>query len=72
MLSVDATRTVADGRFYQADMERLEGIDTLIFLDCEHGTVFALDERELIGKSIDLLLDAGERRRRRIQSPSSL
>jgi hypothetical protein len=54
VLSVDETRSYADGRFYQADMERLDGIDTLVFLDCEHGTVFALDEHELIGRSLDL------------------
>lgn len=54
VLSVDATQTYADGRFYQADTERLKGIDTMIFLDCEHGTVFAFDEHELIGRSIDL------------------
>jgi hypothetical protein len=54
VLSVDESQTYADGRFYQADTERIEGIDTLMFLDCEHGTMFAFDEHELIGKSIDL------------------
>lgn len=55
VLSVDVAQTYADGRFYQADMERIDGIDRLVFLDPKHGTMFALDEHELIGRSLDLL-----------------
>jgi hypothetical protein len=54
VLSLDESKTYADGRFYQADRERLDTIDQLVFLDVDRATMFALDENELIGRSIDL------------------
>lgn len=54
VISTDPAQSFEDGRFYQADMERLEGIDQLLFLDKNHAVMHAFDERELIGRSIDL------------------
>lgn len=54
VLSLDESKTYGDGRFYQADRERLDTIDRLVFVDVDHATMFQFDENELIGRSIDL------------------
>jgi hypothetical protein len=73
VLSVNHNASYADGRFYQADLERIDDCDRLIFIDKTNQTIHLLRKVELIGRSIDLfsMQTDGERVAFRVYRPYS-
>lgn len=54
VLSKNPDKEYSDGRFYQADFERIPEADKLVFIDMKNSSLHILRKNELVGRTIDL------------------